>query len=115
LENLRYRSERLAVQLAASPVVDSADPVEIPPRDVNGRSECASWGVLIGPRNHDLALVLERLTAAHPPIVGRQAEGSLLLDLRTVAPKHDQHLVDVLLDGVSPVSEPAAGHPHKPQ
>lgn len=115
LENLRYRSERLAVQLAASPVVDSADPVEIPPCDVHGRSECASWGVLIGPQNHDLALVLERLTAAHPPIVGRQAEGSLLLDLRTVAPKHDQHLVDVLLDGVSPVSEPAAGPPHKPQ
>ena len=115
LENLRYRSERLAVQLAASPVVDSADPVEIPPLDLNGRSECASWGVLLGPRNGDLALVLERFTAAHPPIMGRQAEGSLLLDLRTVAPKYDQHLVDVLLEGVFPVSEPAAGHPHEPQ
>ena len=114
LENLRYRSERLAVQLAASPVVDSADPVEIPPSDLNGRSEFASWGVLIGPRNHDLAVVLARLTSANPPIVGRQTEGALLLDLRTVHPKHDQHLVDVLLDEVSPVSDTVTGTAHEP-
>jgi seryl-tRNA(Sec) selenium transferase len=114
LENLRYRSERLAVQLAASPVIDSANPVEIPSSDLNGRSEFASWGVLIGPRNHDLAVVLARLTSANPPIVGRQTEGALLLDLRTVHPKHDQHLVDVLLDEVSPVSDTATGTAHEP-
>lgn len=38
----------------------------------------------------------DRLLNCDPPILGRRAHGDLIIDLRTVAPEHDDHLVEAI-------------------
>ena len=47
--------------------------------------------------NGDAESLAAALAHAEPPVVGRVDDGEVVLDLRTVAPAHDDHLRDVLV------------------
>jgi L-seryl-tRNA(Ser) seleniumtransferase len=92
LENLRHRSERLAMQLAACRGIGAAEPVSTqsccdgvpaPNRTVD------SYGVAITPADGDPLSLLRRLAAAPLPVIARVERERVVLDLRTVFPRHD--------------------------
>jgi L-seryl-tRNA(Ser) seleniumtransferase len=56
----------------------------------------ASAGIAIAVGGGRADLLAARLRAGRPPIVGRVADGALVLDLRTVAPADDTRLTAAL-------------------
>ncbi len=100
LENLHNRAERLAPQLAQADGIRSADVVSLMSQcdglALSGRT-LRSFGVALTPSSGDV-ISLERLLATAPlPVIGRVNGDRLLLDLRTVLPRHDQAIVRALL------------------
>lgn len=96
VENLKNRAERLAPQIAATSAVAEAQAVADATHLSSGSlptQELATWCIAIKPAG----MTLDRLTAALrtgvPPIVGRVQQDRLLLDLRSVLPRHDLSLV----------------------
>ena len=99
VENLRQRAERLAPQLAHAEGVQSA--AAVPSEACLGlahreNDKMASFAVAIAPANADLNGLLRRLHNATVPVVGRASDDALLLDLRTVLPRQDQLLVEMV-------------------
>lgn len=99
VENLQNRAERLAPQLAACEGIESAEPVE----DVaflGGGSvptqQLGTWCVAIVPEHQSAERLAATLRAGSPSVVGRVQQDRLLLDLRSVPPRHDQTLVEAV-------------------
>jgi L-seryl-tRNA(Ser) seleniumtransferase len=104
VENLRQRAERLAPQLAQAVDVESAIPV--PTESCLGlahlqRDTMPSYAIALSPIGGDARTLEARLQKSCVPIycrqdVGRQDGERLLVDLRTVLPRQDQCLVEMV-------------------
>lgn len=99
MENLQNRAERLAPQIAACDVVESAEALEdetflgggsIPAQRIG------TWCVAITPKETSVDQLAARLRGGAPAVVGRVNNDRLLLDLRSVAPSLDISLVDAI-------------------
>jgi L-seryl-tRNA(Ser) seleniumtransferase len=55
-----------------------------------------TWCVAIRPAGRSVDQLAAALRTGTPPVVGRVQEDRLLLDLRSVLPRHDQELVAAL-------------------
>lgn len=96
LENLKQRAARLAPQMAASTAIASAEPVEdvtylgggsIPAQRIG------TWCVALTPAEGSVDRLATALRQGTPSVVGRVQQDRLLLDLRSVPPRHDLALV----------------------
>ncbi|MEX2092122.1 MAG: L-seryl-tRNA(Sec) selenium transferase [Pirellulales bacterium] len=99
VENLRQRAERLAPQIAQADDVESAEAVATENCLGLARYEIEkmpSYAIALSPVGGDVARLDQRLRSAPVPIVGREVAGRLLLDLRTVLPRQDQRLVEIV-------------------
>ena len=103
IENLRNRAERLAAQLAHVDGVAAATAVETrsPLSSALTGDGWPSYGVALAPADSNIAALDNRLKSARFPIYGRIEADRLVLDLRTVLPRHDKTIVDSLL-GAAP-------------
>jgi L-seryl-tRNA(Ser) seleniumtransferase len=95
-ENLRFRAERLAPQLAAAEVIESAEAVAevthlggvaLPARQMG------TWCVALRPAHMSAERLAARLRQTAPAVLGRTAGERLLFDLRSVMPRQDCQLV----------------------
>jgi L-seryl-tRNA(Ser) seleniumtransferase len=96
MDNLKFRAEKLAAQLQG---IQSLASVEVrqgtcllgggsmPVQDV------PSYHVLVQPSGETVTQIAERLRTGEPAVIGRVHGERLVLDLRTVAPRHDNQLV----------------------
>jgi L-seryl-tRNA(Ser) seleniumtransferase len=115
VENLRQRAERLAPQLAQAADVEIAEAVAIDADDCLGIAGCASqrlasYGVSLVATGGDVQALDRRLLAAPIPVVGRRQDDRLVLDLRTVFPRQDQRLVEMIV-GHAPAEAGASAPP----
>jgi L-seryl-tRNA(Ser) seleniumtransferase len=99
VENLRQRAERLAPQLAQAADVEFA--VAVPSESCLGLAhidddKLPSYAIALTPEGGDLRSLDQRLRNASVPIIARAEEGRLLVDLRTVLPRQDQRLVEMI-------------------
>ncbi len=101
IENLHNRADRLAPQLAAAAVIETAEPVEdtaqlgggsVPAQDI------PTWCVALTPHGISVDELAKSLRMGKPPVVGRVSRDRLLLDLRTVLPEQDSLLVDAAVN-----------------
>lgn len=95
-DNLKQRAERLAPQLAACEVVQTAEVVASRGAVVGGverYGEMASWSVVIQPRGAGGEQLAEALRLGDPAVVGVVEGGRLLLNLRSVLGEQDLDLV----------------------
>ena len=91
LDELRERAARIAAQ------VPGAEVAELEGRVGGGalpHARIASFGIAL--RDVDAGALAARLRRHVVPVIARIDEGALLLDLRTVAPEHDEVLVTAL-------------------
>ena len=91
-ENLRNRAERLAPQAAATAAVAEAQAVADVAYLQGEPSEAAklpTWCIALRPATGSAERLDESLRAGAPPVFGRLFEDRLLLDLRSVLPRHD--------------------------
>ncbi len=96
-ENLELRAERLAHQIATCDLVQSATPMKSTSTLGGGTLPAQylpTWCVAILPRGITVDELSHRLRTATPAIFGRISNGQLLLDLRTVMPRHDVSLAE---------------------
>ncbi len=96
LENLKHRAERLAPQLQATSAVAGASAVEDETYVAGAelpRHRLVTWCVAVTPAEGSVEQLATRLEAGTPSIVGRLGRGRLLIDLRSVRPRHDQEIV----------------------
>ncbi|MFV1964297.1 MAG: L-seryl-tRNA(Sec) selenium transferase [Pirellulaceae bacterium] len=97
--NLQNRAERLAPQLAAAKVVESAEPIESTTY-LGGGSVPAqaipTWCVAIAPARSTVDALAASLRSGSTSVFGRVQQDRLLLDLRTVFPHQDSLLVQAL-------------------
>ena len=96
LDNLRNRAERLAPQLAATALVDSAEAIEdvsfLGGGSVPGQ-EIKTWCVAVTPTVSVDKMAAE-LRIGTVPVVGRVKQERLLIDLRSVFAQEDQQIVE---------------------
>ncbi len=100
-ENLKLRAERLAPQIATSAFVESATPIEGTSTLGGGTLPAQyvpTWCVAISPKGLSVDEFSQQLRMGTPSIFGRINNNQLLLDLRTVMPKHDTALVDAIVN-----------------
>ncbi len=99
LENLHLRAERLATQLAAAPLVDSASVMESSATLGGGSlptQYLPTWCVALKPKGVSTDELAGRLRNRSPAIFGRIQNEQLLLDLRTVHPRFDVTIVELI-------------------
>jgi L-seryl-tRNA(Ser) seleniumtransferase len=109
LANLQNRAERLAPQLAASPLIASAEAVASQTFLSGGvvpGQEIPTWCVALQPARGNGEGLAAALRKASPAILGRIQKDRLLLDLRTVFPKQDLQLVEAVEKLSGPASQP---------
>jgi L-seryl-tRNA(Ser) seleniumtransferase len=109
--NLKNRAERLAPQLASSPLVAKAEAVEgtttLTGYPLPGQ-EIPTWWISLEPKGMDAERLAAQLLGGTPPIFARVDQGRVILDLRSVMPRQDGALVDAVLAGPAvPTAEPA--------
>ncbi len=99
LENLENRARRIAPQIAAASAVASAEAMEdramlgggsMPTREI------PTWCVAITPESASVDQFARSLRIASPSVFGRVQQDRLLVDLRTVLPKQDGEIVEVV-------------------
>ena len=98
-ENLRNRAERLAPQAAAVPAIAEATAMADATRCGWGPSpaqELPTWCVALRPATMTVDRLATALRTGAPAVVGRQQDGRLLLDLRTVLPRQDTQILAAL-------------------
>lgn len=100
VENLRNRAERIVQQLAGASTISSAEAIplrgSLVPAVPKGSGH-PSYGVSLTPAEGRGAQSLcRRLAAGAHSVVGRIADGRVVLDLRTVFPRQDQALVTAI-------------------
>ena len=96
LENLHNRAVRMAPQIAATPVVAAAEPLETDTFLGGGSvpaQRIATWCVALRPRGISVDELARRLRSTSPPVVGRVHKDRLLLDLRSVFPGQDSEMI----------------------
>ncbi len=95
-DNLQNRAQRLAPQLAASPLVASATAVEGVARliDTSSSPTLHAWQVVVKPKDITAEALGDRLAAAVPSVACTVDNGLLLLNLRTMLPRQDMQVVD---------------------
>jgi L-seryl-tRNA(Ser) seleniumtransferase len=94
---LRQRAERIAGQLAHATGIGSAAAIETRSPLFTALPEgCPSYGVALTTTEGDIQSLDRRLRSAPLPILGRVEGDRLILDLRTVPPRHDITLVEIL-------------------
>lgn len=104
LDNLRNRAQRLAPQIQATKSVRSAEVIE-------GNTSLAGSTVAVHaiptctisvePDGISADRLAELLRQSNPPVVARVEDERLLLDLRSVFPRHDIQLVEAV-EAISP-------------
>jgi L-seryl-tRNA(Ser) seleniumtransferase len=67
-----------------------------------------SYAIALTPAAADVERLVQRLRNAVVPIVGRRVDGRLVLDLRTVLPRQDQRLVEMVADDASSLAKTVA-------
>lgn len=93
-ENLQHRAERLASQLAACDRIFTARAVNCEGFPNDGRiasQSIAGWGVEITPQGISTSDLRTRLQKGTPPVAVLPQE-PLILNLRSVLPRHDEQL-----------------------
>jgi L-seryl-tRNA(Ser) seleniumtransferase len=96
LDNLKQRAERLAPLMAECPAVTSAEAREVDSawRRWAGREwKSKSWAIVLYGAAEAGRAFRAQLQRGPYPILTREFEGALWLDLRTVFPRWDQQLV----------------------
>ncbi len=109
-ENLKHRAERLAPQLAACPLVKSAEVVESTAQLGGGSvptQHIPTWCVALEPAGGSADELARRLRSATPAIFGRIQRDRLLIDLRTVFAHQDMLLAETVGE-LGPGEGPAA-------
>ncbi len=99
IENLKNRAERLAPQLAASELITNAEPIEDKAMLGGGSvptQEIATWCIALTPANGNVDRLAEKLRLLDPAVFGRVQQGRLYLDLRTVFPRQDTQLAELV-------------------
>jgi L-seryl-tRNA(Ser) seleniumtransferase len=95
-ENLRQRAERLAPQMAVAGKVEVS--VVADQSDVSGTGlpghQLPTWCLAVTSNGQSAEDIQARLLKATPRIIGKQKNGFLLLDLRSVLPREDVDLVN---------------------
>jgi L-seryl-tRNA(Ser) seleniumtransferase len=97
LENLKHRAERLATQLGGLPHVDSATAnagAAFLQKNQAIVHRMDSWEVHVQLREKSAEAVVAELLLAPTPVVATVSNGNLVINLRTVLPCHDMHVVD---------------------
>lgn len=100
VENLRQRGERLAPQMAQPPNIASAVVTESESTlglAQAGGDKLPSVAIVLTPTDGDANALDQRLRQAAVPVVGRREGGRLWLDLRSVLPRQDQRLVEMVV------------------
>lgn len=116
LENLKFRAEKLALQLRG---IGSIASVELQQRSclLGGGSmpvqEIPSYQVVVEPAGMSVSQVAERLRTGEPALIGRIQDDRLFIDLRTIAPKYDTQVVRAFqnLAEAKPVKAAETPHP----
>ncbi len=101
IDNLRLRAQRIAPQIAQSSIVAGATAVEGQSTLGGGTlptQYVPTWCVAIEPNEISVDELAKRLRIGSPAIFGRISNNQLLLDLRTVAPRHDVTMVEAIVD-----------------
>ncbi|MCH2127864.1 MAG: L-seryl-tRNA(Sec) selenium transferase [Pirellulaceae bacterium] len=110
VENLKLRAERLAPQLAAATVIESAesqqDVTYLGGGSVPGQ-QIPTWCVALQPATGSIDQLAHQLRTGTPAIFGRLQQDHLLLDLRSVFPSQDEQIVETVcrLEQNEPVDE----------
>jgi len=111
VDNLRQRAERLAPQCAQASDVEYAAAVTSESCLGLARLEndkLPSYAIALTPAGGDLGSLIRRLQNAPVPVVGRVDEERLLLDLRTVLPRQDQRLVEMIVGSTDSLAKTLA-------
>ncbi|MBN2023145.1 MAG: hypothetical protein JW809_10165 [Pirellulales bacterium] len=98
-DNLAGRARRLAEQMAGCGAIAAAEPVETTVAwggDVFPGSESPTWGISLRGSSLASAQLAEGLRNAQPSVIARAAPDHVLLDLRSVPPRHDLSLVQAV-------------------
>ena len=99
VENLKLRAERLAPQLAAATVIESAEPQQdvtyLGGGSVPGQ-QIPTWCVALQPATGSIDQLAHQLRTGTPAIFGRLQQDHLLLDLRSVFPSQDEQIVETV-------------------
>ncbi len=103
-ENLQNRAERLAPQIAATAVAETAEAVSEVTYLGGGSiptQQLPTWCISIQPAGISAERLAAKLRTGTPSVVGRIQQDRLLLDLRSVMPRQDLQLVAAIeaLDG----------------
>ena len=99
VENLKNRAERLAPQLAQSPAIASAEPIQDQTYLGGGsmpNQPIPTWCVALKASHESVDALATRLRTGLPAVCGRVQNDALLLDLRTVFPRQDTQLVQAV-------------------
>ncbi len=109
LDNLRNRAQRLAPQIQATRSVRTAEVAEgttsLAGSAVAGQ-EIPTCTIAIEPDGISAERLAGLLRESDPPLIARVENGRLILDLRSVFPRHDLRLVEAI-EAVSPLPEPS--------
>jgi L-seryl-tRNA(Ser) seleniumtransferase len=96
LENLHSRAARMVPQLASHPLIESITvsdgPAYLHPGD--RAPSMTSCHLRIKPKGTTAAAIAERLARGMPSLLAGEEEGILVVNLRTVFPRQDMHLVE---------------------
>jgi L-seryl-tRNA(Ser) seleniumtransferase len=96
VENLKFRAERLAPQMAAAAAIAQAEATAgetyLGGGSVPGQ-RLPTWCVALRPAAMSVDRLAARLRQGTPAVVGRVQQDRLLLDLRSVLPRQDAQLV----------------------
>lgn len=109
VENLKLRAERLAPQIMATGNVASAEAFEISGHLSSRRAsadEIPSWAIAVTPKSGSPEMLSQRLLASPQSLAVAIDGGRVLVNLCTVAPRHDISIVDTFA-GLSPASAPS--------
>ncbi len=117
VDNLKNRAQRLAPQIQATRAVRLAEVVEGSASlagDAGPGWKMPTCGISIEPEGISADGLAGHLREGKPPVIARVEAGRVILDLRSVFPRHDVRLVEAI-EAVSPQSadvpapEPAEG------
>lgn len=111
--NLRGRAERMAPQLAACSAIRAVEVIEattyLGPAPIEAR-RLATCCVALEPKSGGMERLSGALRVGTPSVVGRNINGRLCFDLRSVLPRQDMLLIEAVaaLGGVEPGNDVAA-------
>lgn len=113
--NLQNRAERLAPQIAATPMVQTAVALR-GEATIGGGSvptqTIPSWCVVVTPQGMRLDDMTKSLRTGNPAVVPRVQHGQIWLDLRSVFPRQDQDLV-AAFTALGPAPKPGLNEPEE--